>query len=186
MNQSDRIPIDPLESRPGSGDPAGGSPPPGSPSDSAGGTGSPPSGPRAGSAEPGPGSQPGAAGGSPAPEAPVGAPNSEAPALLGIEEFARWDLRIARVIAAGPHPRADRLLKLEVDLGTERRQLVAGIAAHYRAEDLVGRLIVVVANLKPAKLRGEVSEGMLLAASSADTVSLLVPDREVPPGSGVR
>jgi methionyl-tRNA synthetase len=106
--------------------------------------------------------------------------------LLGIEEFQRWDLRVARVIAAEPHPRADRLLKLRVDLGGEERPLVAGIAAQYKPEDLVGRLIVVVANLKPARLRGEESRGMLLAASSGEVISLLAPDRELPPGAQVR
>jgi methionyl-tRNA synthetase len=106
--------------------------------------------------------------------------------LLGIEEFQRWDLRVARVIAAEPHPRADRLLKLRVDLGGEERPLVAGIAGQYQPEDLVGRLIVVVANLKPARLRGEESRGMLLAASCGEVISLLVPDRELPPGAPIR
>jgi methionyl-tRNA synthetase len=107
--------------------------------------------------------------------------------LLAIEDFQRWDLRVARVIAAEPHPRADRLLKLRVDLGGgDERPLVAGIAGQYRPEDLVGRLIVVVANLKPARLRGEESRGMLLAASFGEVISLLVPDRELPPGASIR
>ena len=110
----------------------------------------------------------------------------EARELLGIEEFQRWDLRVARVIAAEPHPRADRLLKLRVDLGGEERPLVAGIAGQYQPEDLVGRLIVVVANLRAARLRGEESRGMLLAASCGDVISLLVPDRELPPGAPIR
>jgi len=120
--------------------------------------------------------------------APGATPPAEAaaPPLLPIDEFARWDLRVAKVVAAEPHPRADRLLKLRVDLGGAERQIVAGIAQHYRPEELVGRLIVVVANLKPAKLRGEESQGMLLAASSGEVVSLLQPEREVPPGSSVR
>jgi methionyl-tRNA synthetase len=106
--------------------------------------------------------------------------------LLSIEEFQRWDLRVARILSAEPHPRADRLLKLRVDLGGEERPLVAGIAAQYRPEELVGRLIVVVANLKPARLRGEESRGMLLAASSGEVVSLLAPDCALPPGARVR
>lgn len=110
----------------------------------------------------------------------------EARELLGIEEFQRWDLRVARVVAAEPHPRADRLLKLRVDVGGEERPLVAGIAGQYRPEDLVGRLIVVVANLKPARLRGEESRGMLLAASDGEVISLLAPDRELPPGASIR
>lgn len=126
--------------------------------------------------------------GPPPPPGPPAVPAtlSEQDQLLGIEEFQRWDLRVARVLAAEPHPRADRLLKLRVDLGGEERPLVAGIAAQYRPEDLVGRLIVVVANLKPARLRGEESRGMLLAASSGEAVSLLMPDRELPPGARVR
>jgi methionyl-tRNA synthetase len=113
-------------------------------------------------------------------------PPPEGDGLLSIDEFARVDLRVARVTAAEPHPNADRLLKLQIDLGGEERQLVAGIAASYRPEDLVGRSIIVVANLKPARLRGELSQGMLLAASSGETISLLVPDRDVPPGSRIR
>lgn len=123
--------------------------------------------------------------GEPPPPGPPVEPE-ETPELLGIEEFQRWDLRVARVIAAEPHPRADRLLKLRVDMGGEERPLVAGIAAHYRPEDLVGRLIVVVANLKPARLRGEESRGMLLAASFGETVSLLRPDGDLPPGARIR
>jgi methionyl-tRNA synthetase len=109
-----------------------------------------------------------------------------APELLGIEEFGRLDLRVARVVAAERHPNADRLLKLRIDLGEEERQVVAGIAACYQPEDLVGRLICVVANLKPAKLRGEVSQGMLLAASDGEVISLLKPDKELSPGSRIR
>jgi methionyl-tRNA synthetase len=121
----------------------------------------------------------------PPPTGPLPAPE-ETRELLSIEEFQRWDLRVARVIAAEPHPRADRLLKLRVDLGGEERPLVAGIAGQYQPEDLVGRLIVVVANLKPARLRGEESRGMLLAASYGEVISLLVPDRELPPGAPIR
>jgi methionyl-tRNA synthetase len=109
-----------------------------------------------------------------------------APELIEIDEFARLDLRVARIVSAEAHPKADRLLKMQVDLGGETRQLVAGIAGSYRPEQLAGRLIVVVANLKPARLRGETSQGMLLAASSGETVSLLQPDQEVPPGARVR
>lgn len=105
---------------------------------------------------------------------------------ISIDEFARVELRVGRVLEAGPHPNAERLLKLRVDLGGETRQIVAGIAAHYRPEELVGRLIVVVANLKPAKLRGEVSDGMLLAAGDGQLVSLLAPDQPIAPGSKVR
>jgi methionine--tRNA ligase beta chain len=94
------------------------------------------------------------------------------------------ELRVAQVVEAGEHPNADRLLVLQIDLGTERRQLVAGLAGIYEPESLVGKRIVVVSNLKPAKLRGEVSEGMLLAAHGEDAVGLLLaPDAE--PGTPV-
>src|SRR5512141_3143689 len=97
---------------------------------------------------------------------PEGEPSAEEPsALITLDDFSKIRLKVARVLAAEPHPRADRLLKLRIDLGGEERQLVAGIAAHYKPEELVGRNIVVVANLRPARLRGEISEGMLLAAS---------------------
>lgn len=108
--------------------------------------------------------------------------------LISIEEFARLDLRVAKVLAAERVEGTDKLLKIDIELGTERRQIVAGIAKHYAPEDLVGKQIVVVANLKPAKLRGIVSQGMLLAGSTPNTSQLAVitTDRELPPGSKVR
>jgi len=78
------------------------------------------------------------------------------------------DLRVARVLEAMDHPNADRLLLMRIDLGTEERQIVAGIVGHYELEQLVGLPIVVVANLQHAKLRGEVSQGMLLAAENEE------------------
>ncbi len=115
-------------------------------------------------------------------------PETPADDLVSIEEFARLDLRVARVLAAERVEGTDKLLEIDIDLGTERRQIVAGIAKHYAPEDLVGKQIVVVANLKPAKLRGIVSQGMLLAGSTPDTSQLAVvtTDRELPLGSKVR
>lgn len=78
------------------------------------------------------------------------------------------DLRVAEVVEARSHPNADRLLVLDIDLGAETRQIVAGIVGQYEPEDLPGLRIVVVSNLKPARLRGETSEGMLLAAEDED------------------
>jgi methionyl-tRNA synthetase len=115
-----------------------------------------------------------------------GAHPPQEPVEIDIEDFMKCDLRIARVIQAEAHPNADRLLKLQIDLGGEKRQIVAGIASEYQPEDLVGRSIVVVANLKPVKLRGEWSHGMLLAASSSATIALLSPIKDVPPGSRVK
>ena len=104
-----------------------------------------------------------------------------------LEQFRALELRVGTVRAAEPHPNADRLLVLRVDLGGgEERQLVAGIRAHYEPATLVGRQVVVVANLEPAKLRGVESQGMVLAASEGERVVLLRPDEAVAPGSVVR
>jgi methionyl-tRNA synthetase len=106
--------------------------------------------------------------------------------VIAIDDFARVQLRCAKVLVCERHPNAEKLLRLEVDLGGETRQLVAGIASAYRPEELVGRTIIVVANLKPAKLRGLESQGMLLAATGPDGLPhVLGPDGEVPPGSKV-
>ena len=105
--------------------------------------------------------------------------------IVSIDEFARLQLRTAEVVAADRVAGADRLLKLEIAIGTERRQIVAGIAAHYAPEDLVGKTIIVVANLKPAKIRGVQSHGMLLAASHGDTMHLLTLDGPLPSGASI-
>lgn len=107
--------------------------------------------------------------------------------MITIDEFGAVELRVATIKAAEPHPNADRLLVLTVDLGDEERQLVAGIRAHYTPEELVGRQIIIVANLQPATLRGVESQGMLLAAtdSSHGNVIVLSPEKPVAPGSKV-
>jgi methionyl-tRNA synthetase len=112
---------------------------------------------------------------------------STMPQTVTFDDFLKLDLRVARIIEAREHPNADKLLILKVDLGTEQRQLVAGIRGHYQPADLVGRLIVVVSNLAPRKMRGEDSQGMLLAASSADQtqVILLTVMSDIAPGSKV-
>lgn len=107
--------------------------------------------------------------------------------MLTIEEFRRVDLRVGTVVAAENHPNADRLLVLRVDLGGEERQIVAGIRSHYSPEQLVGRQIVVVANLQPATLRGVESQGMLLAASDDQgELAILTTERRVQPGARVK
>jgi len=106
--------------------------------------------------------------------------------MITIEEFGKVELRVATINAAEPHPNADRLLVLKIDLGTEERQLVAGIRAHYAPEELVGKQIVVVTNLQPTTLRGVESQGMLLAASDGDKVIVLSPEKPIAPGSKVR
>jgi methionine--tRNA ligase beta chain len=95
---------------------------------------------------------------------------------IAYEDFAKLDLRVARVLEARPHPNADKLLLLQIDVGDEQKQIVAGIRQHYTPEQLVGRRIVVVNNLAPAMLRGEASHGMLLAATSGEKIVLLAPD----------
>ncbi len=114
-------------------------------------------------------------------------PNAdEGAGLIDISQFAQVELKVAEVLSAAPVEGADKLLKLQVDLGGEERQIVAGIAQHYQPDELVGKKIVVVANLKPAKLRGEVSQGMLLAASQGKKLSLITVERDVPVGSKVK
>jgi methionyl-tRNA synthetase len=104
---------------------------------------------------------------------------------VDIGEFRRIDLRVAEVVAAERVAGTDRLLKLELDLGQERRTVVSGIAERYRPEDLVGRKVVLVANLKPAVIRGIRSQGMILAATDEEGLALLTVDRPVAPGSPV-
>lgn len=112
---------------------------------------------------------------------------NEAPETITFDNFAKLDLRVAKVLEACEHPNADRLLILKIDLGTEQRQLVAGLKGYYEPEDLVGRLIVVVKNLAPRKMRGEESQGMLLAASDEEKsqVILLSPSADIAPGARV-
>ena len=105
---------------------------------------------------------------------------------ISIDDFAAVKLRTAKILLAERHPDADRLLRLEVDLGSEKRQLVAGIADAYEPDSLIGRTIIVVANLKPAKLRGIESQGMLLAATDTDGKPHLVTlDGDLPPGAKI-
>ena len=110
-------------------------------------------------------------------------------ATIEYEDFAKIELRAARILEAERIPKADKLLKLQVDLGTEKRQILAGIAQQFEPEQLVGKMIVVVANLAPRKMRGLDSEGMLLAASETfdgAPAGLLTIDADVAPGSIIR
>ncbi len=105
---------------------------------------------------------------------------------ISIDEFARVELRVAQVIACEPVPKADKLLKLQLDLGFEQRQVVSGIAKHYKPEELVGRKVVCVTNLKPAKLRGELSQGMILAASQGEQLTVVTVPDSMPNGAIVK
>jgi tRNA-binding protein len=106
---------------------------------------------------------------------------------IQFDDFAKVQMRVAKVLEAFEHPKADKLMVLKVDLGTEQRQICAGIRGHYTPDQLVGRNIVVVVNLAPRMMRGLESNGMLLAASNADhtRVILLTPDADVEPGASV-
>ncbi len=101
-------------------------------------------------------------------------------------DFEKLDLRVATVVSARPHPNADKLMLLEIDVGERRKQIVAGIRQHYLPEQLVGRQIIVVNNLQEVVLRGEESQGMLLAATDGDQIVLVQPERPCPPGSVVK
>jgi methionyl-tRNA synthetase len=133
--------------------------------------------------------QPASPGQSSAPQAPKTVEKQDAAEvnLITIDDFAQVQLRLAQVEAAEKVKGADKLLKLQVSVGEEKRQIVAGIAKHYAPEDLVGRKIAIVYNLKPAKLRGEWSQGMLLAASDdAGNLALLTVNEDVASGAEIR
>lgn len=127
---------------------------------------------------------PAASGSAPATPAPAPAP-AEAE-KIGIDEFARLDLRVAKVLAAEKVKGSKKLIKMQIDLGTEQRTIVAGIADAYEPEGLVDRSIVVVANLKPARLMGIESNGMVLAASPEGGKPVLLGFVEPPPPPGSR
>ncbi len=113
--------------------------------------------------------------------------NQQSPeGLITFDQVMNVKLKTAVVLVAERIEGADKLLKLQIDLGGEKRQLVAGIALHYKPEELVGKTIVVVANLKPARLRGVESQGMLLAASLGDTLKLVTVDGAIGPGAAVK
>jgi len=105
--------------------------------------------------------------------------------MITIEDFKKMELRIAEVISSAPHPQADKLLVLRIRIGDRERTIVAGIRPYYKESELVGKKIIVVTNLMPATIRGVTSEGMLLVASNGQTLTLLVPEREIPSGAPV-
>ena len=105
---------------------------------------------------------------------------------INFEEFQKIELKVAKVIQAERIEESEKLLKLEVDLGGEKRQIVAGVAKFYQPEDLEGKEIVVVANLEPRMIFGLESQGMLLAADVNGKPVLLKPDEEVPPGTKIK
>jgi methionyl-tRNA synthetase len=105
--------------------------------------------------------------------------------MISLEQFKTVEMKVATVKSAEPHPNADKLMVLRIDLGSEERQIIAGIRNHYTPEELVGRQIVVVANLESAKLRGLESQGMLLAASDEGRVVIVTPEKSVQAGAKI-
>jgi methionyl-tRNA synthetase len=106
-------------------------------------------------------------------------------AQIGIDDFFKVELKVAEVVQCDRIPKADKLLKLKLDLGEETRQVVSGIAKYYEPEQLVGQKVIVVSNLKPVKLRGEDSNGMILAASAEDRLVLVTVSGDIPNGTKV-
>ena len=108
---------------------------------------------------------------------------------VSFEQFAKLDIRIAKVLEVRDHPNADKLICMTIDLGGQQRQIIAALKGHYAPEELLGRQICVVTNLQPRKMRGLESQGMLLAATTGEgenmNVVILSPERDVPPGSAV-
>ena len=100
-------------------------------------------------------------------------------------DFKKVELKVAEVLSVTPHPNADKLYLLKVRIGAEERQIVAGIRPYYTPEQVQGRKIIVVANLEPRAVRGEVSDGMLLAASDGTSVVFLTPERDIASGSAI-
>lgn len=104
---------------------------------------------------------------------------------VSLADFKKLELKVAKILSAEEIPGADRIWKLEVDNGSEKKQVVAGIKAHYPKETLIGRSVIIIDNLEPAVIRGVESRGMLLAAKDANSLVLVGLDKELPPGSPV-
>ena len=122
----------------------------------------------------------------PLPDASSPAPQAPAPTQITIDDFQKIQLKTAKVLTAERVPKSEKLLKLQVSIGNEQRQIVAGIGKKYEPESLIGKTIVIVANLKPAKLMGVESQGMVLAAGDTEVQGLITILEEVDPGTKVK
>jgi len=105
---------------------------------------------------------------------------------VSFEDFKKFDIRIGKIISAEKVENTDKLIKLQIDLGNEQRQLIAGIAEYYKPDYLIGKEVPVIVNLEPKKFKGLDSRGMILAADVDGKPILLHPDKEIPPGSMIR
>ncbi len=101
------------------------------------------------------------------------------------DDFKRLDIRVGKIIEVQEHPDADKLYVMDVDIGTEQRKIVAGIRPYYTKEELTGRLVIIVVNLEPRKIRGIESQGMLLAGLDDTTLGILTVDRSIKPGTRI-
>lgn len=106
--------------------------------------------------------------------------------MISIEEFKKLELKIAEIESVALHPNADRLYVLSVKIGETKKTIVAGIRKHYGEEELKGKKILIVDNLEPSQIRGVESQGMLLAASHGEVLTLVVPERPIESGARVR
>ncbi|MGG4398465.1 methionine--tRNA ligase [Paenibacillus thiaminolyticus] len=127
-----------------------------------------------------------AAAAAPAEAEPAAGPPADAKEEINIDDFGKVELRVGQVTHCEPVPKADKLLRLELDLGYEQRQVVSGIAQYYKPEELIGRKVIVVANLKPVKLRGVLSQGMILAASKDGQLTVATVPDSMPNGAVVK
>jgi len=106
--------------------------------------------------------------------------------MISFEDFKKLELKVAKIVDVKVHPNADKLYVLQIDLGGETRQIVAGIRTSYIESELIGKNVIVAANIEPAEIRGEESNGMVLAAAGVDGSVVIIPEKDVSPGTGVR
>ncbi len=106
--------------------------------------------------------------------------------MVSLEEFKKFELRVAEIESVVPHSNADRLYVLTVKVGEVRKQIVAGIRKHYSEEELKGKRVIIINNLEPAVIRGVESQGMLLAASEGEMLTIVIPERPIADGAPVK
>ena len=106
--------------------------------------------------------------------------------MISFQEFKKLEIKVATIKEVKDHPKADKLYLLKIDTGSAEKQIVAGIKKSYQPNDLVGKQIVLVDNLEPASIRGEMSQGMLLAVEDEQGISIIIPERKVKVGSSVK
>lgn len=106
--------------------------------------------------------------------------------MISFDDFKKMDLRVAEVLEVKEHPNADKLYVIKIDTAEEVKQIVAGVRDEYKPEELIGKKIIIINNLEPVTLRGEESQGMLLAASASGSPVILVPEKDVPAGTPIQ